>query len=122
MKCYNHQNIDAVGICKSCSKGICKSCSVVVGKSLACESSCEEHVAAVDTMVSKSLITMSTQKRNRNFMPLFFAATGLSIVALSYYRTGTFGLASIMGFVFIGFGIANYLINRKWINDMDKKT
>ncbi|MDA4132874.1 MAG: DUF2180 family protein, partial [Thaumarchaeota archaeon] len=30
MKCYVHPNVDAVGICSTCSRGVCRSCQVVV--------------------------------------------------------------------------------------------
>ena len=94
-------------------------CATEVGKSIACKASCESHVAAVDAVVNKSIVTVETQKKNRMFMPLFFATTGASILALSIYKTGSVGLSSIMGFVFIGFGIVNYLINRKWVKELD---
>lgn len=121
MKCFNHVGIDAVGLCKYCCKGLCTDCAVEIGKSLACKLTCQEDVAVLDAMIHKSIVTSNTQKKNRMFMPLFFVATGSSILALSYYRTGTLGLASIMGFVFIGFGIINYAINRMWVKDMETK-
>lgn len=30
MRCYYHHDVDAVGICKACSKGICPECSADV--------------------------------------------------------------------------------------------
>jgi hypothetical protein len=35
MKCYYHHEVDAVGLCKSCSKGICPECAFDVGGGLA---------------------------------------------------------------------------------------
>jgi len=50
MKCFYHQDTDAVGICKSCSKGICKDCAVVVGNGIACKGRCEGEVEAINTI------------------------------------------------------------------------
>lgn len=44
MKCFYHNNKDAVGICKSCQKGLCTDCAVDLGKGLACKNYCEEEV------------------------------------------------------------------------------
>jgi len=36
MKCYNHENIDAVGICKNCGIAICKACCSFYSGKLVC--------------------------------------------------------------------------------------
>ncbi len=41
MKCFDHADVDAVGLCKSCGKGLCKRCAVDLGEGLACADSCE---------------------------------------------------------------------------------
>ncbi|GLQ30891.1 hypothetical protein [Litoribrevibacter albus] len=53
MKCYKHQDIDAIGLCKSCHKGVCPECSALVGGSVACAESCQEDVAALNYMVER---------------------------------------------------------------------
>lgn len=47
MKCYYHNDRDAVGQCKSCGKGLCTQCQVDLGKGLACKERCEEDVLAL---------------------------------------------------------------------------
>src|SRR6185437_867214 len=44
MKCYYHQDCDAVGLCKSCVKGLCDGCQTDLGQGLACKGHCEENV------------------------------------------------------------------------------
>jgi hypothetical protein len=53
MKCFTHPAVDAVALCKSCSRGVCSQCVVEVGKSCACRGRCEADVAAVDQMVRR---------------------------------------------------------------------
>lgn len=41
MKCYNHPDTDAVGICQRCGKGICKLCATEIGNKVVCKDSCD---------------------------------------------------------------------------------
>ena len=54
MKCYNHTDLDAVGICKACNKGICRECAVDLGNGLACRDSCEQEVREVNEIIVRS--------------------------------------------------------------------
>lgn len=44
MKCYNHHDTDAVGVCKNCGKGICTDCLTDTGNGVACTNSCAEKM------------------------------------------------------------------------------
>jgi hypothetical protein len=57
MKCFNHPDTDAIGICKTCNKGICKECVVDVGNGLACKNSCENEVLMLNELLSRSKTT-----------------------------------------------------------------
>lgn len=47
MKCFYHQDRDAVGVCKSCERGVCSECAVDLGKGLACKDRCEDDANGV---------------------------------------------------------------------------
>ena len=53
MKCYRHQDLDAIGICKSCSKGVCPQCAALVDGSIACINACEDDVATLNYMIAR---------------------------------------------------------------------
>jgi len=46
MRCFNHQDHEAVGCCKACGKGLCPDCAADLGHALACRGS---HEAMVET-------------------------------------------------------------------------
>lgn len=121
MKCFRHQERDAVGLCKSCSKGVCPDCVAEVGNSIACKETCKEDVAATDDMIQRSKITIKAQKTNRMYMPAFFLVLGSIFVIMSYVKAGSFDLRSLPGAAFIFFGIVLIFINRKWVKDMEEK-
>jgi hypothetical protein len=54
MKCYYHQDRDAVALCKACNRGLCAKCAVDVFPGTACRSRCEDEVAAINLAVERS--------------------------------------------------------------------
>jgi len=53
MKCFNHNERDALGTCKHCSKGLCKECLTDMVDGLACRNQCEDAVAYLNEMTQK---------------------------------------------------------------------
>ena len=37
MKCYNHRDIDTMGVCSECGQGMCDVCAVRIGGRLYCK-------------------------------------------------------------------------------------
>ena len=54
MKCYSHNDTDAIAICKSCNKALCRECSVEVINGIACKNSCEEQVIYLNEIINRS--------------------------------------------------------------------
>ena len=54
MKCFNHPENDAIGICKACGRGLCRYCVVEVGLSCSCKGECERVVATMNDLLEKS--------------------------------------------------------------------
>ncbi len=44
MKCFNHPQIDAVGLCTACNRGLYADCAVDMERGLACKDRCEHEV------------------------------------------------------------------------------
>jgi hypothetical protein len=55
MRCFYHQEKDAVGTCKSCDKGVCNECAVDLEKGLACRSRCEDSARAVIALIDRNI-------------------------------------------------------------------
>jgi hypothetical protein len=68
MKCFNHSETDAVGICKNCQKGVCKECLSEVHNGIACKETCVDEVKLLNKIVEKSSDAMlnvaGAHKRN----------------------------------------------------------
>ncbi|MDQ7827210.1 MAG: tetratricopeptide repeat protein [Candidatus Eremiobacteraeota bacterium] len=55
MKCFFHEEKEAVGVCKSCQRGLCKECAVEVEKGIACKNQCEDDVKDINMISEYSL-------------------------------------------------------------------
>lgn len=100
MKCYAHDEKDAVGQCKTCGKGICKNCAVEVSKQLYCR-----NCAAAGTTSNSG----STKKD-----PMIALLLGLIPIFITFCGIGQMYVGRVKrGLVFLlvgwGFGVLNLL-------------
>lgn len=54
MKCFVHQDRDAVGICKNCQKGLCIECAVEVENGISCQGKSQQENAANNLTIIKN--------------------------------------------------------------------
>jgi hypothetical protein len=115
MKCYYHRDIDAIGLCKSCSKGICPPCATDVGGGLACTASCIEEVKNINALIRSNTGATSVNRRAAYFWPVFLMVLG-GLFVLAPALSGTpfqwFSLLSGAAFAFFGIILAVY--QRAW--------
>jgi hypothetical protein len=106
MKCYYHRDVDAVGICKSCSRGICGECAAEVGDSLACMVKCVESVAELDRLVARSKASFSNARRT-----YLITASLMMMLATALFAWGCSIIASgRAGSGFIVFFLSGFLV------------
>jgi len=91
VKCFNHSEVDAVGLCKSCGRGLCHECVSDVGMSISCKHRCEADVAVLNELVQRGRTVYHKTSR-------------------TYLRTGIFTL--LLGAVFFLIGISSMLNSR----------
>ena len=63
MRCFYHQEKEAVGTCRSCGKGLCPECAADLTKGLACRGRCEDDVRAVIELVDRNIKLQPTAAR-----------------------------------------------------------
>lgn len=117
MKCYKHQDRDAIGLCKSCHKGVCPECSVLVGDSIACADSCQENVDTLShiTERNKEIYKSYTEKWSHSI--IVYSAGGAVFISLGLYNPGkipswlliTFGIIIIISGIIISTIRSKYL-------------
>lgn len=87
MKCFYHNDKDAVGTCKSCNKGLCADCAADPGTGLACKGSCEDKVKAINELMENNMkaYDKSLPRCLKNVMSygiLAFIISGIGLMGL----------------------------------------
>ncbi len=117
MKCFYHNDKDAIGICKSCEKGLCKDCAVDLGKGLACKNQCEEEVENLISYTKRNIQdTSKTEKiidagKTGMFLTsLFNMILGIAFIIWGLVSNGI-SFISIIGGLFVVYGIITLIRN-----------
>ena len=106
MRCFNHPDVRAIGLCMHCNKALCHECANDLGFGLACRDVHEEEVTAVNAMVERATKVQSVNRSNKYLSPLFFLAMGSFFIGYDFYighRGANFGLW--MGGLFVAYGL-----------------
>lgn len=114
MKCFYHQDHDAVGICKSCGKGLCTECAVDMEKGLACKERCEEDVKSLIRLIQNNIRLSPTSssiirasKRGGLIASGFYIVLGLVFAGGGFHDD--MPLITAMGGCFVIFGIISLI-------------
>jgi hypothetical protein len=95
MKCFYHQERDAIGTCKSCQRGLCAECAVEFREGLACRSRCEEDVEGIIRMIQNSISVSPTASS------LVRASRRTGVISATFYM--------VLGILFAGWGVHEHL-------------
>lgn len=114
MRCFNHSTVEAVAICKNCSRGLCRECATEFPNGIACRDKCEAEVEAINLLIdrNKSTHQKTSSAYSRNAIiylmlavvfgiwganevaarpvfggPMLFAAAAFAIAAFFNYST-----------------------------------
>ena len=111
MKCFNHQDRDAVGTCKSCGKGICRDCAVDMTKGLACRDKCEKDVASLIALIDQNIQlspvgqnVMINLRKNTYVQASFLLTAGLVFLLTGFAADRIFEMPGLLGIAFIAYG------------------
>ncbi len=114
MKCFNHPEIDAVALCKHCSKGLCIDCSIDLGHGVACKGIHEEQVESVNALIERNKKVCAAQPKNLWIMPMFYLFLGIIFAGMGVYKSKSLvSFPVLMGSGFIFFGAIIFIRNRE---------
>ena len=117
MKCFYHPEVDAVGICKNCSKGLCSQCAAELTDGLACKGTCEEQVELLNTLLHKSQLAHQRASSSHSRITLIYGllAAVMLVFGIIMERAGNGAapLLIVMGAVFLLAAVLYYRSSRK---------
>ena len=112
MKCFNHPQNDAVGICKNCNKGLCKDCLTEVKNGIACTATCVDEVKQLNSLIDRNKKSYTTASGAYMRNAYIFGGMGLVFIIFGLQFERLIGFLSIMGILFI-VGARFSIINAK---------
>lgn len=112
MHCFNHSEIDAVGICKSCGRGLCHNCATEIEKAVACKGRCETEVASMLSINRNALQYAKSTKQARYLGPTLFIVVGALLTTLGLSYDGI-DFAVVAGAMVVSIGVAFLIIQHK---------
>ena len=113
MKCYRHNDRDAVGSCKACHKGLCPDCATDLGHGLACKGMHEELVGTYHMIIERNAKIYAAAPRNSWIAPVFYAFMGFIFAGFGYTQQGVSSLAFILGVGFVAFAAILFIRSRQ---------
>ena len=124
MRCFYHQDREAVGSCKSCGKGLCPDCAADVGKGLACRGRCEEDVRAVVALVERNIKfspqtarILESSRKIRSTAATFNLVTGAIFIVWGLTDVERFSFIIVLGVCFSAYGVFALLQGRRLAKD-----
>lgn len=115
MKCFNHKEIDAVGICKYCQKGLCHDCLVEMPYGITCQGRCEAEITELYRMIQQSKQDRMTTSRTYIQTSLWLGTIGFIFLVVSPFVHGILSIFLVLsGLAFLLGAGMNYWSGRKF--------
>lgn len=112
MNCFNHNNVNAIGICTNCHKGICSSCHLKGEKYLVCCEECARVVKDREEINDRAMriygIGPYSTGKNISISTLATLFLGLVFLAFAGYELAE-GITS-MGLFIGAFGLVFFIL------------
>ena len=112
MRCYNHHDTDAVGICKFCGRGLCPGCATEVEKAVACRDRCEADVVTLLSLNRNALQYARTTKQARYLGPVIFIVLGAMLMTMGLTFEGI-DFAMFAGAIVLAIGVTFLILQHR---------
>jgi hypothetical protein len=119
MKCFVHEDEDAVGVCKHCSKAVCKKCAVPNDHNfLVCSEICKQEALLSQEMMERAKMAYGLKPGRLPASIIFLVAGGVLFLVYGCFLTissdMTYAVFTLlMGLVFLITGGVYYYNQRK---------
>ena len=114
MRCFNHSDVQAVGLCKHCNRALCHECANDLGFSLACRGVHESEVTTSNDMVKRAARAQTASRFIQYLVPLVAIAGGSLLIGNHLYmgHRGA-GLGLWLGGFSIAYGLYFAVVVRR---------
>ena len=104
MNCFNHIDIPAVGLCKSCRKGLCSDCIHDLKRGVACKSACKDDVVKLLEAFDKRKAFHAKLPSGTRQLSIFSLLLGALFISMSVLDD--FSPIGLLGLLYVIFGLS----------------
>jgi Flp pilus assembly protein TadB len=115
MRCFYHQEVEAIATCKNCGRGLCAGCAVDVGNGLACPNRCEDEVRALNRVIARNKTAYQKTSGAYVHIAMFYGLVGVAFLVAGV--TDWRGLGWVLtpaGIIFLLAGLLHFLTGRRF--------
>jgi hypothetical protein len=127
MRCFYHEDREAVGSCTSCGKGLCRECAVDLTKGLACRGRCEQDVSSVIALIDRNIKIaprtsqiLETSRKVRSNTAILNLVMGVLFIIWGF-TNDRLSFIIVLGIAFLIFGVVGLFQARRFMNDTQEK-
>ena len=125
MHCFYHNSVDAIAICKNCSRGLCRDCITEFPNGIACKGRCEQEVDAINQIIrrNKTAYKKTSSAYTRNALTYLLLAIVLGVWGATEVSTRpVMGMPMLIsGIVFLIAAVLNYSTAQRFLQSEDDR-
>jgi hypothetical protein len=116
MRCFQHHEKEAVGICKACCKGVCPECAIILPRGLACSKECEARILEITARYETGIAASAKIRDSRQGLVIIAILLGIGFLLFGFSCSSSSSRPGsvLVGGCFLAFGIYElYKFKRK---------
>jgi len=82
MRCFNHDELNAVAVCRMCGRAICMSCARASETAVTCSESCQARAEVLARQLATSAALASTAQRLTRVTPRLYLLLAFVVLVL----------------------------------------
>jgi hypothetical protein len=118
LKCYNHRDADAIGVCSECGQGVCDVCAVRIGGKLYCKEDADRVFGSRAPSLGEEIVEVGGSKAGMvlallggcvylflGVLAAYAFAVSLNSLSGSYYASASEAQAALHGIAYMILGM-----------------
>lgn len=111
MRCFEHDTVEAVAVCKHCGRALCRTCVVESEEGVSCAGRCADQLEGEHVLMKRSRKALGQAGRAHLSNALFMGVIGLAFFGYGF----ALGMSFLhgVGVIFVAWAAITFTVGRK---------